>query len=115
MDHMHNLKDDTQCVYTPDAGKVVGVVGCGVCGAEMDSERGREGYRGYASAMGRGEKSRFDYFECPHSKEKWHRQAVAIRSMAHKTPSARLATMLREEAAEIIATREATVDYWHGW
>jgi len=101
--------DDTQASYTPDAGTEAGPCFCGVCGTQMVERRGLCGPRGFAAALG-NIKSTYDSFDCPHIKEPWHLQVVAIREKIHSTPSARLVAIMREEVDEILTTRQPTLD-----
>lgn len=101
--------DDTQCVFTPDAGEVEGPVHCGVCGTKMDERRACYGPTSSIMAMG-GSKRHYDFFDCPERKELWHKQVLALRSKARETPSGRLKRMFLEEAEEILEKKEATVE-----
>jgi len=108
------LESKTQSRYTPDPGEVPEgeAVFCGVCGDQMDERRGCNGPRGFAQAMCGG-KSPYDDFSCPHRKEQWHQQVVALRDEAGKTASAKIATALLAEADEIASTRIATKEVYH--
>jgi hypothetical protein len=97
--------------YTPDSGKVEGPVNCGVCGSEMEVTRNCTGPRSFVEAMLKDpDVSRVphDVFCCPHSREDWHKQVVAILRQAKETPSSRLESLLRTEAEEILISRKAT-------
>ncbi len=101
--------DDTQDYYTPDPGthaKDV-VVHCGVCGEAMTVHYDVVGPRGFVQAMS-GSKSPHDAYACPRRNEDWHKQIVALRQEARRTPSGRLAKMFRDEANEVLETRQKT-------
>jgi hypothetical protein len=107
------LLDDTQYRYTPDVGTVEGPVFCGVCRTQMTERRDVEGYRGFVSAMAKV-KSRYDSFDCPHSNEDWHKQVIALREAARKTPSPTLAHILLKDTQEILGNRVCTKKgYWY--
>lgn len=101
------LECDTQCRYTPDVGLVEGPVLCGVCRTQMTERRDVEGYRGFVSAMA-NVKSRYDSFDCPHCNEDWHKQVIALREAASKTPSPTLAHILLKDTQEILQNRVCT-------
>jgi len=89
-----------------DPGKQ-GEVKCKVCQDDCKFRGTRYGPRSYASAMA-GTSTDFDYFECLSRNEDWHRQALALIQEINSTPSARLATMLREELQEVLANKTPT-------
>lgn len=97
----------TQYRYTPDIHEEEGPVFCGVCGTQATETRGCYGPRGLVQGMS-GTKSHYDCFECPNRDQDWHRQALAIRMEAKKSPSKIIEQMLLKEALEIIEKREAT-------
>lgn len=99
--------DDTQCHFTPDPGKVVGPVNCGVCGEQMKERRNVNGPRGFVMAM-IGSKSLHDSFDCPFSQDEWHIQVVRLREEGDKSVSARIEAIYRDEAEEVLKTRTAT-------
>jgi len=101
--------DDTQCVFTPDAGEVEGPVFCGVCGAEMHVERACYGPTSSIMAMG-GSKRHYDFFDCPLREELWHKQVSKLRDEARQTYSSKIRKILLEEADEVLATKKATVE-----
>lgn len=107
------LEGNTHCRYTPDCGKVPAgeTVECGVCGEVMTETRNVEGPRGIAQALAKG-KSLHDFFECPHYKADWHKQAVKLREEAARTPSKKFESLLLEEADSIVATQKATKIVW---
>lgn len=105
----HQLECDEQFHYTPDPGEVEGPVFCGVCKAQMDEMRNVEGPRSFVMAMS-GRKSLHDTFLCPHSKDKWHKQVVALRAKARKSISRNLRDLLLSEAAEVLESKTPTLD-----
>lgn len=100
---------NTQSRFTPDPGLVEGPVACGVCGTEMECKRDCYGPRGWVMAM-TGSKQAYDSFTCPHVKEVWHRQVIALRNKARETCSGRLAKMFLEEANDVVTSRMPTKD-----
>src|SRR4051812_10468877 len=104
---MRMLESDCQHTYTPDPGKDLDDVGCGVCGAKMDVKRDCFGPRSAAAQFG-GAGSPYDSFRCPNYAEAWHRQAVGLRYEARQTNSAWLTERLRREADEVIASQRET-------
>lgn len=103
------LTSKIQCRYTPDANThpPEDDICCGVCGDVMKQERGCFGPRTMVSAMS-GYKEFYDDYTCPNSKSDWHKQIVALRASAIKTPSAKIAALLEQESAEILQSRKAT-------
>lgn len=61
----------------PDPGKYEKAF-CGVCGAEMNVQRGVVGPSGFAEASG-GLKHLHDRFLCPHLETDWHKKAKKVR------------------------------------
>jgi hypothetical protein len=110
---MKEKLDDTQSIYTPDAGTTTGPYHCGVCGTLMDEVKSCNGPRGWAQAMAGG-KSAYDEYSCPVRDEMWHKQVIALRNEAHDCSSARLEAMLREEAAEVLKARKPSKESG-GW
>lgn len=80
---------------------------CKVCNEAMNVERNIEGANGWASAMA-GRTKDHDEFSCPNSDEKWHEQALEIKELINRTPSAFFSTMLEEEVNLILRTKCAT-------
>lgn len=95
--------------YFSDIGEVPegSFITCGVCGDKMEEKRNCLGPRNYLESIG-GHKHHHDQFFCPNRDSKWHKQVVALREQIQLTPSAKIAKMLEEEAAEILFTREET-------
>ena len=87
-------------------------VRCRVCGEVMEARRGVVGPTGWAHAMaikaGAAQGTPHDEFACGLSGEAWHRQALALKMEARKTPSRDLESILLEEAEEVVRTRTAT-------
>jgi hypothetical protein len=85
---------------------------CRVCGEVMAVARGVVGPTGWAHARaiasGVLEGTPHDEFCCVFSSEAWHRQALALKLEAQKTPSKRVEDLLLEEAEEIVRVRTAT-------
>lgn len=106
------IKDDlgdTQDRYTPDPGTLDKnvIVLCGVCNEAMNAKFGIRMARGFAQAMAGGS-SECDCYLCPNREEDWHKQAIALREEARKTPSAHLEKIFRDEADKVIETKECT-------
>lgn len=51
-----------------------------------------------------------DRFYCPHTKEPWHDQVLALRLEVRKTPSQFLANILQEEIGFILSQKKPTKD-----
>jgi hypothetical protein len=98
---------DTQDLFTPAVGIVEGPINCGVCHSVMTEEKEVQHYPSQAMAQA-GIAIHVDRFTCPNHREFWHMQAVKLRDLAHQTPSKKLADIYREEATEIIVSRETT-------
>jgi hypothetical protein len=105
----------TQCLFTPDAGKVPEgtVIKCGVCGTQMKEKRDCLGARSYAASLA-GIKEKHDFFDCPHRGDDWHKQVVKLREGALYSFSAKLAAIYLEEAEEVLKARKVSKDdgYW---
>ena len=93
-------------VFHYDPG-VADKVNCPTCGEEMLVQRNANGPTSYVAAISKS-KRLHDFFYCSHAKEDWHLQARQLNELAKTTPSAKLAKMYRDEAAEIIETKECT-------
>jgi len=87
-------------------------VHCRVCGEVMAVRRGVVGPTGWAHARaiaaGVMGGTPHDEFACGFSDEPWHRQALALKTEARRTPSRELETLLLEEAGRVVGTRAAT-------
>jgi hypothetical protein len=85
---------------------------CRVCGEPMRARRDVVGPTGWAHAMaikaGAAQGTPHDELACDHSGEAWHRQALALRMEAARTPSRELEKILSAEAEELVRTRAAT-------
>ncbi len=85
---------------------------CRVCGEVMEARRGVVGPTGWAHAMaikaGAATGTPHDEFACGLSGEAWHRQALALKLEAARTPSGELEKLLLAEAEQIVRTRTAT-------
>jgi hypothetical protein len=87
-------------------------VRCRVCGEVMAVRRGVVGPTGWAHSMaiaaGVAKGKLHDSFACDFSGEAWHRQALALKLEAQKTPSKRVERLLLEEAERVVRSRAAT-------
>jgi hypothetical protein len=87
-------------------------VRCRVCGEVMAAYRGVVGPTSWAHARAigaGGAKGRLhDAFACDFSGEPWHRQALALKLEALKTPSKQVERLLLEKAERVVRTRAAT-------
>lgn len=85
---------------------------CRVCGAVMAVHRGVVGPTGWGHAMaiaaGVSKDKLHDEFACEFSCEAWHRQALALKQEAEKTPSGEVARLLLAEADRLVRSRTAT-------
>lgn len=93
-------------IYEPDPDRI-DICFCGVCGEEMDVERNVPPSGGFAGAMA-GHNRYYDKFWCKSRKEKWHRQARALKHEIRTTPSKKLADLMQEELTGILQTKIAT-------
>lgn len=93
-------------VYTPDIGSV-GPFYCRTCGDQMSKEPGINGYRSWASAMGK-QKSTFDYYECPNRNSNWHIQVLRLKKEISETASTAIGKILQKEINQILKNRKAT-------
>jgi hypothetical protein len=85
---------------------------CRVCGEVMAVRRGVLGPTGHAHALaiqsGAARATRHDAFACVFSGTAWHRQALALKLEAARTPSGELERLLLDEAARVVRARTAT-------
>lgn len=90
---------------------------CRVCGERMAADRGVAEATGWAHAMaihhGLMAPRRVDRFRCLHAGSDWHRQALALRQEAERTPSGEQADRFTAEADAVVRTRAAT-KHWRG-
>lgn len=93
--------------YWPDAGTVEGPIYCGYCQSKMDVTRDHCGPTSFAGAMSRS-KRKYDEFICPHWKEDWHWQIVALKREMARTASACIEQIIIDEIEELLVTRKAT-------
>ena len=80
---------------------------CPVCNQEMEVERNVKGPTSWAGAMMQREHLH-DSFVCKSAGKKWHKQVRKLREEIIATPSAKLATIYKEEIDEILAKKRAT-------
>jgi len=99
--------------FTSEPGRHV-VLHCRVCGEPMAAARDVVGPTGWAHAMairaGQANGRLHDRFHCTQCSEPWHRQALALRQQAERSPSKQFADVLTDEAGEVVRTRTATKD-----
>jgi hypothetical protein len=85
---------------------------CRVCGEAMVVRRGVIGPTGsaHAQAIANGQRrgTRHDAFSCVFSGEAWHRQALALKMEAARTPSRELERLLLDEAERVVRAGVAT-------
>lgn len=85
---------------------------CRVCGEVMAVHRGVVGPTSWAHAMaiaaGVSQGKPHDSFACDLGGEAWHRQALALKREAERTPSGELAVLLLAEADRLVRLRTAT-------
>ena len=98
---------NTQCVFTPNAGKVEDPVDCGVCGRRMDVKRNVYGPTNSVEGMSGGGHNH-DLFQCPDRDEKWHQQVVALRREQKKTASFSIAEILEKEINLVLERKQPT-------
>lgn len=77
-------------------------VRCGVCGRTLTAQRDRLGPTSTAEGMA-GRRRRHDLFQCPHTEEPWHREALALVQAIEETPSRRVAGLMKQDLAELLA------------
>lgn len=74
---------------------------CKVCGTLCNVERSVHGPTGWIEGMaGRGHWH--DKFECPHSGNPWHEQAIKLFMKIEETPSKRLAELMRLDLEDLL-------------
>lgn len=102
------LKNDTQSIYTPNAGTLSSdeIVYCGVCGDKTEAEFDVYGPRSWIQSI-RGSKYYYDYYFCPNIKEKWHKQVVDLRKEKKNTASSVIKDILEEEINTILEYRKS--------
>jgi len=74
---------------------------CKVCGTICLVERNVTGPTGFAEAMAK-RSHLHDVFNCPNSGIPWHEQALELVLEIEKTPSKRLAELMRLDLEEIL-------------
>lgn len=74
---------------------------CRVCDSHCSVTRNVYGPTGFVSAMA-GQFRMHDEFVCPHSDEPWHGRALKLAIEVDKTPSKRLATLMREDLEDLL-------------
>ncbi len=94
-----------ECFF-PEPGEVESM-NCEVCGSVCDVKRNVSGPRSWGGAMA-GISTLHDYFYCPHTDEKWHKQVRILKEQSRKTASKQLEKILLDEAKVIILTRQET-------
>ena len=82
----------------------VGEMTCKVCRATCTVQRDRYGPTGFAAAMG-GLSRKHDLFECPNKDLSWHEQALRLVIELEKTPSPRIAALMKKDLEEILRTQ----------
>jgi len=75
---------------------------CNVCDSRCEVKRNILDYKDFGSAMAK-KKTRFDRFQCPHVKEKWHQKLEKIVKQKRKNHSTKIDQILQEEIDEIKA------------
>jgi hypothetical protein len=88
--------------HAPDAGTVK-EAHCGVCKSNMKVTRNL-----YSKAGRLGSDRYYDWFECEHKDEVWHKQLYALEHEFEKTPSATLAALYRKEINGILESHRPT-------
>jgi hypothetical protein len=82
----------------------VGEMACKVCRTTCTVHRDRYGPTGFVAAMG-GLNRKHDLFECPNKELRWHEQALRLVIELEKTPSRRLAALMKKDLEEILRTK----------
>ena len=75
----------------------------------MTVKRNIYGPRSYVEAV-KHMGSYHDIFECPHIDEKWHQQIRLLREQLEHSSSSKVRELIKEEIAEILETRQATLN-----
>lgn len=96
--------------FTPPPGKEDKMY-CRACCAEMIVTRDVNGPTSYAESISRG-KHLHDSFACPNTQEAWHFQVIKLMMKIEGEISIKIASLLREEVAEILRTKKATKELW---
>ena len=86
---------------------------CQVCGTVCLVRRNQIGPTSWAGAMANAETAH-DYFFCPHSKEPWHEQAVALLQAIENTPSKRIAALMQEDLVDLLTEHGCILGNWNG-
>ena len=79
-------------------------IACRVCRTTCAVHRDRYGPTGFAAAMG-GLSCQHDLFECPNKDLSWHEQALRLVIELEKTPSPRIAALMKKDLEEILRTQ----------
>ena len=79
----------------------VGEMACKVCGTTCTVDKNCYGPTGFAAAMG-GLSCKHDLFECPNKDFRWHEQALRLVIELEKTPSPRIAALMKKDLEEIL-------------
>ncbi|MCY7333731.1 MAG: hypothetical protein LH649_14000 [Pseudanabaena sp. CAN_BIN31] len=74
---------------------------CNVCSTECDVKRNVDGFSGFIAAMARLSEIH-DEFTCPNVNQEWHEQAVRLLMEIEKTPSKRIAALLKLDLEELL-------------
>ena len=86
--------------FSPDLNTVESAT-CRACRSKCNVKRNSEGYRSFASAMGRN-KTKFDSFHCPNSGTKWHNQAIKLLREYRDTASQKIRNLIRQDLCELV-------------
>lgn len=90
---------DYDIFYTPP--DTVETMYCKVCGTQCKAERSLTNPTGFAEAMAhRGHWH--DEFTCPYRNQRWHEQALELVLEMERTPSNRLAHLIRLDLQDIL-------------
>lgn len=84
---------------------------CEICKEFMDIQRDCPSVGGFAGAM-LGRNKIHDKFTCPYNMKDWHRQASSLHHEICKTPSSKLAKIMKEELDLILQLRQITKEEW---
>jgi hypothetical protein len=79
----------------------MGEMACKVCGTTCTVHRDRYGPTSFVAAMG-GLSCKHDLFECSHKELSWHEQALRLVIELEKTPSPRIAALLKKDLEKIL-------------
>lgn len=74
---------------------------CHVCDTKCEVKRNAYGPTGFAEAIGKKFRHH-DLFVCPYRDEDWHKQALGLVLEIERTPSKRIAELMRQDLEDLL-------------